>query len=239
MDRVRITASNNPPRGRETGTDPRGVLWDLDGTLADSGDYHWQAWRIVMARAGVELTHDRFLARFGQKNDRILRDWLGPAAPADLIQRVGDDKEAEYRRLARAGGLAPLPGVREWVARLAAAGWRQSIASSAPRENVGVMLELIGLAGAFGAIVSAEDVTAGKPDPQVFLAAADRLGVAASRSIVVEDAAAGIEAARRAGMRSIGVSRTALLDADVFVRSLADLEPNAFERLVGPTSRGT
>ena len=84
----------------------------------------------------------------------------------------------------------------------------------------------------FEAIVSAEDVTAGKPDPQVFLAAAEKLQVPASRCVVVEDAAAGVEAARRAGMKCVGVSRTTVLDADVAVRSLADLPSETFERLV-------
>jgi len=118
------------------------------------------------------------------------------------------------------------------VRRLRADGWRQAIASSAPRENVDVMLEPLGLDASFDAIASAEDVTAGKPDPQVFLIAAGRLQVVPARAIVVEDGAAGIEAARRAGMPSIGVSRTGSLAADVLVGSLADLPPDAFERLV-------
>ena len=215
-----------------TASSPRGVLWDLDGTLVDSGDYHWQSWRAVMGAAGVDVTRERFQASFGQKNDRILRDWLGPGATLDDIRRLGDAKEAEYRRLARAGGLTALPGAPEWVSRLRAGGWRQAIASSAPRQNIDVMLELIGLEGAFDAIVSAEDVTIGKPDPQVFLLAADRLGVSPGRAIVVEDAAVGLEAARRAGMPSIGVSPTANLEADIFVRSLADLAADAFDALL-------
>lgn len=210
----------------------RAVLWDLDGTLVDSGDYHWRAFRDVMAAEGRPITHDEFLAIFGQKNDRILRQWMGAGISHEDIVRIGDAKEAEYRRLAREGGLVPLPGAHEWVERLRADAWRQAIATSAPLANVEVMLGLLGLEGRFDAVVSAEDVTAGKPDPQVFLKAAERLGAAADRCIVVEDAAAGVEAARRGRMRSIGVSRTAVLDADVFVRSLADLSPDAFDRLV-------
>ena len=110
--------------------------------------------------------------------------------------------------------------------------WRQAVASSAPRANVEVVLEVIGLAGCFQAIVSAEDVTAGKPDPQVFLTAASRLAAAPAECVVVEDAVAGVEAARRAGMRSIGVSRNAVLAANVAVRSLADLAPDSFEKLL-------
>lgn len=215
-----------------TDSQPRGVLWDLDGTLVDSGDFHFQSWQIAMGREGETLSREKFAKSFGQKNDQILRNWLGPDATQDKIRQVGDDKEAEYRRLARQHGLTALSGAREWVARLRASGWRQAIASSAPRQNIDVMLELVGLAGAFDTIVSAEDVTLGKPDPQVFLTAAARLEVPADRAVVVEDAAAGIEAARRAGMKSIGVSRTPLAGADVSVESLSHLASGVFETLV-------
>jgi len=210
----------------------RGVLWDLDGTLVDSGDYHFQSWQAAMAPAGFAVSRELFAASFGQKNDRILRGWLGPDASDDLIRRLGDAKEVEYRRLARAGGLVVLPGAREWVGRLRAGGWRQAIASSAPRANIDTMLDIVGFAGAFDAIVSADDVTVGKPDPQVFLTAAGRLGVAPTSAVVVEDAAAGIEAAKRGGIPSIGVHPTDVLPADLFVRSLADLPDDAFDALV-------
>jgi HAD superfamily hydrolase (TIGR01509 family) len=212
--------------------DTRGVLWDLDGTLVDSAELHWISWRDTLAAEGHEITHQQFLASFGQKNDRILPVWLGPTASAARMARIGDDKEAAYRRLARERGLTPLPGAADWVRRLRASGWKQAIASSAPRANVDVMLEALGLADCFDALVGAEDVTAGKPDPQVFLVAAAKLGLARERCIIVEDAAVGIEAARRAGIRSIGVSPTGGLHADVTVASLADLPPDAFERLV-------
>jgi beta-phosphoglucomutase len=214
----------------------RAVLWDLDGTLVDSEEFHWLSWRDTMRPEGVELTYAQFLASFGQRNDRIVPGWLGPGVDAARIRRIGEDKEAEYRRLAEAHGLTPLPGAREWLSRLHATGWKQSIASSAPRINVEMMLRVAGLERFFDAVVSAEDVTIGKPDPQVFLKAAEMLGVAPSRSVVVEDAAAGIEAARRAGMRSIGVTKNGQLAADLFVRSLAELPPDAFDRLLAPSA---
>ena len=211
----------------------RAVLWDLDGTLADSAEYHWLSWRDTLSAEGVAISYEQFLASFGQKNDRILSTWLPPPHLPEVIQRIGDAKEVEYRRLARTRGLTPLPGAVEWVKRLHETGWRQAIASSAPRLNVEAMLDALGLAAVFDAIASAEDVTAGKPDPQVFLAAAARLQAPANRCVVVEDAAAGIEAARRAGMACIGVSATARLDADVAVSSLDDLPLDTFERLIG------
>jgi beta-phosphoglucomutase len=212
----------------------RGVLWDLDGTLVDSAEFHWLSWRETMRTEGHEITYQQFLDSFGQKNDRILALWLGPDAPGDQIARIGDAKEAEYRRLALEHGLTALPGAAAWIRRLHVAGWKQAIASSAPRQNIEAMLRALGVDHDFDAIVGAEDVTAGKPDPQVFLAAAASLGIPPGCCIVVEDAAVGLEAARRAGMKAIGVSRGAALEADVVVASLTELPDDAFDRLVPP-----
>ena len=210
------------------------VLWDLDGTLVDSEEYHWRAWRETMAAERVSITRQQFLATFGQRNDSIVPEWLGTDATPERARRIGEAKETCYRRLVLQGGLAPSLGAAEWVKRLQQEGWPQAIASSGPRRNVEVVLEALGFSAYFGAVVSAEDVHNGKPDPEVFLVAASRLGVPPSRSIVVEDAAAGIEAARRAGMRSIGLCRAgAALAADLTAPSLAALPPDAFRRLLG------
>jgi HAD superfamily hydrolase (TIGR01509 family) len=209
----------------------KAVLWDLDGTLVDSEEFHWLSWRDIMRAEGVVLTYEQFLASFGQRNDRILAAWLPGADPA-RTQRIGEDKEAEYRRLVETHGLQPLPGAREWLAALRQAGWKQSIASSAPGQNVVTMLRVLGLEPYLDATVSAEDVTIGKPDPQVFLKAAEKLRTPPARCIVVEDAAAGVEGGKRGGMRTIGVTRNGTLDADVFVRSLEELAPDAFDRLL-------
>jgi HAD superfamily hydrolase (TIGR01509 family) len=208
------------------------VLWDLDGTLLDSEEYHWLSWRDTMSSLARPITRDQFLATFGLRNDEILPRWLGASATRGDIDRVSREKESLYRKLLRQGGVAPLAGAAEWVRRLQAEGWRQAIASSAPQANIDVVLEVLGMASFFQAVVSAEDVTAGKPDPQVFLTAAARLGVPPSACIVVEDSSAGIEAARRAGMHSIGVSRNGRLAADVAVSSLDQLPDDAFQSLL-------
>ena len=122
-----------------------GVLWDLDGTLVGSGDYHWRSWRDTLAAEGVSISFEQFLASFGQRNDRILRGWLGERADVDDIRRIGDAKELEYRRLAEAEGLTALPGAAHWVRHLRGRGWRKAIASSAPRANIDVMLSELNL----------------------------------------------------------------------------------------------
>jgi beta-phosphoglucomutase family hydrolase len=210
----------------------RAVLWDLDGTLVDSEAFHWQSWRDTLAPEGLSVTYEQFLASFGKKNDPIMREWLGAGYTPERAVRLADAKEADYRRLIAAHGLTALPGAREWLTALHADGWKQAIVTSAPAANADVMLRALELASLFEAVVTAEDVAAGKPDPEVFLTAASRLGVPSSRCIVVEDAAAGIEGARRAGMRCIGVSARVTLNADVVVPSLTALRSGAFETLL-------
>jgi len=202
----------------------------MDGTLVDSRAYHWRSWQEALGAEGVAVTEGQFLATFGRRNDAILRQWLEPEATPERIRRVGDEKEAAYRRIVERSGLAPLPGVADWVRSLGDAGWRQAVASSAPCVNVEVVLRVIGLESRFGALVAAEDVRHGKPDPEVFLIAAERLGVPPERCIVVEDVEHGIEAAHRAGMRAVGVGGVAA--GDLVVGSLADLPDDAFDLLL-------
>jgi HAD superfamily hydrolase (TIGR01509 family) len=211
----------------------RAVLWDMDGTLIDSEEFHWISWRNTLADEGITITHEQFLSSFGQRNDSILPRWLGAAATPELIEKIAKAKEELYRQLIIRNGISPLPGVADWVDRLHKQGWLQAIASAAPRANVEVVLQALSATHVFQAVVSAEDVHRGKPDPEVYLMAASRVGVPPERCIVVEDAVAGIEGARRGGMRSIGVSRNGHhLGADVVVGSLDLLDSDAFEALL-------
>lgn len=210
----------------------RAVLWDLDGTLVDSAEQHWQAWHETLGASGFTVTHAQFRATFGQRNDAILQQWLGDAVPADLRRDLGNRKEARYRELVATFGLTSLPGAAEWVHRLRAEGWRQAVASSAPRLNVEVVVRALRLGDCFGALVAAEDVAHGKPAPDVFVTAAARLGVEPARCVVVEDAAPGIEAARRAGMPCVGVGQQGFAPADVVVQSLDQLPESVFAGLL-------
>jgi HAD superfamily hydrolase (TIGR01509 family) len=210
----------------------RAALWDVDGTLIDSREYHWLSWQGALAAENFRLTREQFEKTFGQRNDEILRGYF-PAYEAADVARVGEAKEVAYRRLIREGGIELLPGVRRWLDRLRGEGWLQAVASSAPLKNLEVIIGALGLEQYFSAVASAEDVTEGKPDPQVFLAAAAKLGVAARSCVVVEDAPAGTEAARRARMRSVGVlSSHTELRADLVVRTLEELPDDAFDQLL-------
>ena len=210
----------------------RAALWDVDGTLIDTREYHWLSWQGALAAEDFRVTRGQFEKTFGRRNDEILRAYF-PAYTAEDIARVGEAKEAAYRALVRERGVELLPGVRRWLDGLKDAGWLQAVASSAPRRNLDAIISALGLGKYFAAVAAAEDVTEGKPDPQVFLAAAAKLGVGPRACVVIEDAPAGTEAARRAGMRSIGVlSSHAELRADIVVRTLEELHDDAFDELL-------
>jgi HAD superfamily hydrolase (TIGR01509 family) len=211
----------------------RAVLWDLDGTLVDSADQHWRAWHETMLIAGVQVTRKQFQTSFGQRNDVILSTWLDEPPTSERVRRLGEAKEVCYRRMVRDEGVVPLPGAERWIVQLADDGWMQAIASSAPRQNVDVVIGALGLGHYFAAIVAAEDVRRGKPEPDVFVTAAQRLAVTPDRCVVVEDTVAGVEAARRAGMVSVMVSASGNSSADVVVKSLDALDRHVFDRLTG------
>ena len=211
----------------------RAVLWDMDGTLIDSEEFHWISWRDTLTKEGIAITHEQFLSTFGTRNDSILRQWLGSTATPERMERIANAKEELYRDLIRRNGILPLPGVAHWVRRLHQEEWLQAVASAAPRANIVTVLEALSATHIFQGIVSAEDVHRGKPDPEVYVTAAARVGVSPDRCIVVEDAVAGVKGARSAGMRSIGVNHTgAHLPADVVVKSLELLNPDAFDKLL-------
>jgi HAD superfamily hydrolase (TIGR01509 family) len=215
----------------------RAVLWDMDGTLIDSEEFHWISWRDTLAKEGVVITREQFLSSFGQRNDSIIPQWLGAGSSPERIERIANAKEELYRYLIIHNGISPLPGVARWVRQLHQQGWLQAVASAAPRANIDAVLEALSATHIFQGIVSAEDVHRGKPDPEVYLTAASRVGVPPERCIVVEDAVAGVEGARRAGIRSIGVSRNGKnLPADLVVRSLELLDPDAFDKLLESTN---
>jgi beta-phosphoglucomutase len=212
---------------------PRAVLWDMDGTLVDTGEYHFLAWRDILEPLGRVYDRAAHEACFGKRNDAILHSFFGGALGAEEGARIAADKERLFRELAASAGLELLPGVRAWLTRLRHEGYRMAVASSAPMENIEALVRAGRMEGFFDALASAEHVARGKPEPDIFLHAARLVDVPPSRAIVVEDAAAGVLAAHRAGMRAIGVGpHHAELGADVAVRSLEGLAEDGFERLV-------
>ncbi len=209
---------------------PRAVLWDLDGTVLDSREVHWHAWRTFAKQHGKSMTYAFFTDTFGFRNEVILRRHFGEQLSDEAVRQYSSAKEVLYRKLLLEDGAQPLPGVVDWLQWAANHGFRQALASMAPRANIDVTLAALKLPIRFDAIVSAEEVHHGKPDPEVFLLAAERLGIPPAGCTVIEDSTQGVEAAKRAGMRCIGVGPLHdQLDADVLLRTLAAGKPQLLE----------
>ena len=190
------------------GMQPLGVIFDWDGVIVDSSRAHEAAWELLGQEAGRPLPEGHFKRSFGRKNDEIIPQILGWPVSAQEIVRLGRRKEELYRQVLREQGIAPLPGVREFLAALKAAGVPCAVGSSTERLNIDTIMAGIGLGEYFNTIVSADDTTRGKPDPQVFLLGAQHLGVPPAKCVVFEDAFAGLEAARAGGMKAIAVATT-------------------------------
>lgn len=182
-----------------------GVIWDVDGTLLDSGEMHFDSWVLLGQDLGKPFTQEDFKATFGRRNAEIIRELFGEHLSDREVNDLGFQKEEYYRKTARQG-LTLLPGVQSLLESLHAAGFKQAIGSSAPRLNLDLLLELTGIAPFFEGVVGAEDTQRGKPDPQVFLTAAQKLDLPPANCLVLEDAVAGVEAATAAGMASIAVT---------------------------------
>ena len=176
------------------------VIWDVDGTLVDTAELHFQAWLALAREIGMPYTRQDFAGTFGWRNAEIIPKVFGLDYNAPGVPELGERKEYLYRAEARKG-VALLPGAGPLLTAIHAHGGRQAIGSSAPRANVDLILEATGTAALFDAVIAMEDTQRGKPDPQVFLLGAERLGVEPSRCIVFEDAPVGIAAARAGGMR--------------------------------------
>ena len=211
------------------------IIWDLDGVLIDSGDYHFRAWcEIMHDERNREFSAEEFKHTFGMRNLEMLRNVFGNEISAADVEHLSEVKEARYRELVRTEGLQLLPGVETWLASTQRAGWQQAVASSAPRANVDAVMEASHIHSYFGAMIAAEDVSRGKPDPEVYLTAARRLGVEPSHCIIIEDAPAGVQGARNAGMACIGVLTShPSLEADVVAPTLADIPFDTALKLVG------
>ena len=203
------------------------AIFDWDGVIVDSSQAHELSWEQLARAEGRTLPPDHFRRSFGMRNEQIFPDILRWTTDPAEINRLALLKENLYRDIIRRNGIAPIPGVTEFLEKLRTASVPCAIGSSTPRENISCVMNMIGLRERFNVIVAGEDVTRGKPDPEVFLLAADKLGVPAERCVVFEDAHVGIEAARAAGMRVVGVATThpaaSLADADLVVRRLDEL----------------
>jgi beta-phosphoglucomutase len=215
----------------------RGVIFDMDGVLVDSYRAHWESWRLTAEEIGQSLSEQQFAATFGRTSREIIAaHWGAGLLSATEILAFDERKEHVYRELVELAFPA-MEGAADLIRHLAAAGFRLAIGSSGPPENVALVIERLGVGDVLQTRVTGRDVSRGKPDPEVFLKAAEKLGLAPARCAVVEDAPVGITAANAAGMASIalvstGHTRESVEHARLVVMSLRELSPESITRLI-------
>ncbi|HSI82280.1 MAG: HAD family hydrolase [Candidatus Methylacidiphilales bacterium] len=184
------------------------ILFDWDGVIIESAAAHEESWELLGRELGLTLPEGHFKRGFGMRNQSIIPDLLAWTHDIAEIERISLRKEELYREVIRRSGVDTLPGVREFLAALRENGVPCIIASSTVRLNITTTLEVLGIGSLFDGIISSEDVTKGKPNPEPFLKAAARLGYAPERSVVFEDSFMGITAGKAGGMKVVGVATT-------------------------------
>ena len=209
------------------------VIWDLDGVVIDSEEDHKKAWQRLARETGKEFSDEQFAATFGWRNDAIVPTVWGTVSQEEL-QELADRKETYYRDYVRETA-AFLPGSQELMSTLHEAGYPQALGSSAPTANIALVKEVLGLERYINAFVSGETVPHGKPAPDIFLKAAKELGIEPKRCLVIEDAVAGVAAARAGGMYSIAVAYgrelPGLQVATLVVKDLTDVNVKRIQHL--------
>jgi len=209
----------------------------MDGVLIDSYQAHFESWRQVAAEYDRVYTEAQCAAGCGRTSREVIAEqWQGEPLSNSQIAEIDQRKERLFREII-GRDFPAMDGAVELIESLVRAEFRVAVGSSGPPENVQLAIDRLGIGPLLSATVTGHDVKRGKPDPQVFLTAAQRSGVPPARCLVIEDAPVGIEAARRGGMRAIGVASTGrcveqLRAADLVVLSLRELSPQRFEEVL-------
>jgi beta-phosphoglucomutase len=216
------------------------VIFDMDGVLIDSFDLHRRSWQMMAREYGIEMSDQQFASTFGRTSREIIRHFWGQNVTPQQTKQMDDHKEALFRELLRQH-IPVMPGAMELIGDLARGGFALGVGSSGPPENVELVVDGLGLKDRLAGIITATDVTRGKPDPQVFLLTAGQMGIDPARCAVIEDAVHGVTAARRAGMRAVALTgtarREAFGEADLIVDSLRQLSAARIADLIDARGR--
>jgi len=213
----------------------KAVIWDMDGVIADTARYHLRGWQMVFRKRGANYTEEDFRRNTGMRSDSIIKSVLGEKIAQGEIIAITREKDETFRQL-MGQNIRPFPGVLKLITSLKEHKFKIAIASSAPMENIQLITQSLKIHNRFDAIISGWEVTKGKPDPQTFLLAAEKLGVEPEDCIVIEDAISGVTASKRAGMRCIAVTNTTpredLQEADLVIDTLEEITIDDLNRLL-------
>ncbi len=210
------------------------VIWDMDGVLVDTGEFHYKAWKTVLNEYKKNFSYETFRITFGMNNTSMLAMLFPEENQKGVPSDIGDRKEAIFRDLIL-GKLSLIPGVGSWLEYFYRKGMLQAVASSAPKANIDLILHELDIQKYFSSILSAENMP-GKPHPAVFLRAANEMGIEPDHCIVIEDSLPGVVAAKRAGMKCVAVTNTnpydQLQQADMIVDLLGPDEFRLLEETI-------
>ena len=206
------------------------VIFDMDGVLADTGPIHYESWVKMAKEIGKTFKKSFFEATFGQQSIPITRQLVGRNVDQNLVEKWAQLKEQYYREMVK-DKIKPLPGVIELIEDLKSINFKLAVGSSGPPENVELLLTSLKIELFFDTVITAAEIQNGKPSPDVFLKAAQKINVKPQNCVVIEDAPVGIEAAKRANMKCIALTTTHnivdLRNADMIVQDLSYVSVNS------------
>jgi HAD superfamily hydrolase (TIGR01509 family) len=184
----------------------KALLFDLDGTLADTNSVHRLAWKEILGAHGYDVTWDFYRENITGRVTSEVFEELFPDLSPEETQEMTEAKEASFRE--RAGTLEPLPGLVDLVAKGREKGIKISLVTNAPKENVYTMLDILGLDEVFEPVILADDIGTGKPEPAPYNAALEALDVSADEALAFEDSPSGIASSVAAGIPTVGIAST-------------------------------
>jgi len=205
----------------------KAILWDMDGVIADTYSYHFAAWQETFAKRGIKFTKLDSTKLFGTRNDFIIGSIMGRDVSKRDAETIAQEKEEIFRRKAT-GNIKSFPGAIKLLNALKKGNFRLGLASSAPKENIDLVLNELNLKDIFNYVVFGQEVSESKPSPQIYLLAAEKLEVAPNDCMVIEDSPSGVKAAKTAGMKCLAItnthSRQKLVEADKIVKTLENVD---------------
>jgi HAD superfamily hydrolase (TIGR01509 family) len=205
----------------------KAILWDMDGVIADSYSFHFAAWQETFAKRGIKFTKEEFSKLFGTRNDFIIGSIIGRKLSERDVKIMVQEKEENFRRKA-IKNIKPFSGALRLLNAIKKGNFKLGLVSSAPKENIDLVLSELNLEGMFDCIVFGQKVSESEPSPQIYLLAARELDVTPNDCLVIEDSPLGVKAAKTAGMKCMAIANThprqKLQEADKVADSLEDVD---------------
>lgn len=217
---------------------PSALIFDMDGVLVNSNPFHLQKWADLLNQHGIAFNREELPGQIlGQRNDFAIRLFFGADLGEEKVLALSEELEATFRRVFRPHAV-PLPGLDSVVRECHATGIPMAVASSAMAKNIEFVVEALGYGPYFRHLVSGDEVTHAKPDPEIYLKTAGKLGLEPASCVAFEDSFVGIESAKRAGMKCVAVASTFPVEdlrrethADLFVPSFEHVTLKGLRRL--------